>query len=604
MNGSLCNSVLAALLIVAGGQVHAAPVAQPPSAEQAQRRAAVPHDAGVPWPATDALGRSLPLGKEVGPPRPDRFVGIFYFLWLNERDNKSPHYEGPYDVSKILALDPDALGKTDSPLWGPIGRSHYWSEPLYGYYLSTDPWVIRRHAMLLSDAGVDTLIFDTTNALTYRDVYMTLCEVFTRMRREGQATPQFAFMVNTQAGRTAQRIYSELYEPNLYPELWFRWQGKPLMICDPEKASPELREFFTLRRAHWPFEMIDTAYAWHWEATYPQPYGYTDDPAVPEQINVSVAQNLRVEDGRVTNMSDGNARGRSFHAGRVDRAPGAVNHGYNFAEQWKRAYELQPPFVMVTGWNEWIAGRWGQPGGLPVFVDQYDQEHSRDIEAMKGGHGDNYYWQLVEGVRRYKGTPPLPEVSPPVTIRIGDGFEQWRDVRPEFRDHVFETHPRDFEGAGGLRYTNHTGRNDLMLARVARDDEHVYFYMQTREPITPHTEPNWMWLLIDADQNPATGWEGYDFIVNHTVENDSTTWLERSTGGWEWEKVTRVRYEAGGRELHLAVQRSALGLPQDKPLMLDFKWADNLQNPGDIMDFYVSGDVAPEARFTFRFVAE
>ena len=27
----------------------------------------------------------------------------------------------------------------------------------------------------------------------------------------------------------------------------------------------------------------------------------------------------------------------------------------------------------------------------------------------------------------------------------------------------------------------------------------------------------------------------------------------------------------------------------------DFKWADNLQHPGDIMDFYISGDVAPDA---------
>ncbi len=81
---------------------------------------------GVSWPATDALGRTLPLPDEVGKPRPGRFVGIFYFLWLNERANKSPHWEGPYDVARILAKDPDALKKPDSPLWGPIGRSHYW----------------------------------------------------------------------------------------------------------------------------------------------------------------------------------------------------------------------------------------------------------------------------------------------------------------------------------------------------------------------------------------------------------------------------------------------------------------------------------------------
>ena len=215
--------------------------------------------------------------------------------------------------------------------------------------------------------------------------------------------------------------------------------------------------------------MVNTPYAWHWEATYPQPYGYTDDPNRPEQVNVSVAQNLRAADGQVTNMSDGDARGRSFHDGKQDTTPGAVNHGHNFQEQWKRAFELAPPFVMVTGWNEWIAGRWGNPKGPITFVDQFTQEYSRDIEPMKGGHGDNYYWQLVANVRRYKGVPPLPKASAPVTIRLEGGFEQWKDVGPEFRDHVGETLPRDFDGAAGLHYTNRTGRNDLVACKVARD---------------------------------------------------------------------------------------------------------------------------------------
>ena len=50
---------------------------------------------------------------------------------------------------------------------------HYWGEPLYGDYLSTDPWVIRRHAQLLSAAGIDTLIFDTTNGGTVDDRFVT-----------------------------------------------------------------------------------------------------------------------------------------------------------------------------------------------------------------------------------------------------------------------------------------------------------------------------------------------------------------------------------------------------------------------------------------------
>ena len=56
----------------------------------------------------------------------------------------------------------------------------------------------------------------------------------------------------------------------------------------------------------------------------------------------------------------------------------------------------------------------------------------------------------------------------------------------------------------------------------------------------------------------------------------------------------------------LAIPRKALGLPAGKallPLSFDFKWADNLQRPGDPMDFYLSGDVAPDTRFKFRYSA-
>ena len=560
---------------------------------------------GVPWPAVDALGRKLPTPEEAGPPRPDRFVGIFYFLWLNERHNSSPNWKGPYDVARILKADPEAIHKPDSPLWGKIGTSHYWGEPLYGYYLATDPWVLRRHAILLADAGIDTLIFDTTNAVTYREQYLKLCEVFQQIRREGGNTPQFAFMVNTEAGKTARQIYEDLYKPGLYPDLWFRWRGKPLMVCDPQQADAEVQEFFTLRRAHWPFTIVNTPYAWHWETAYPQVYGYTDDPNRPEQVNVAVAQNLKISDGLPTNMSDGNARGRSFHDGQQDTAPDAINYGHNFAEQWKRAQELAPPFVMVTGWNEWIAGRWGNPKGPLTFVDQFTEEYSRDIEPMTGGHLDNYYWQMLANIRRYKGVPPLPPASAPATIRLEAGFEQWKDVGPEFADHINETLPRDCAGADGLHYTNQTGRNDFVACKVARDAQMLYFYVRTSQPITPHTDRNWMWLLIDADGDPSTGWQGYDFILNRQVESDATTWLEQNTGGWNWKATAKVSYRVQGHEFHAAIPRSALGLSQNaKPLSIHFKWADNQQMPGDIMDFYLSGDVAPEGRFMYRYTAE
>jgi hypothetical protein len=549
---------------------------------------------GTPWPASDALGRALPSASAVPSPRADRTVGIFYFLWLDRKGDKLPP-----DLSKILPQDPDILQKPKSPLWGPMRSFHYWGEPLYGYYHPDDPWVLRRHARLLVDAGIDTVIFDATNRRTYREVYLKLCEVWTQIRQEGGRTPQLCFMVNTKAGETAQEIFHDLYQPGLYPELWFRWQGKPLLICDPAAASPEVREFFTLRRAHWPFTKVNTDRAWHWEATYPQPFGYDGDSAKIEQVNVSVAQNLHKDHGKPVSMSTLLGRGRSYHAGAQNITPGSVNHGHNFREQWQRAYELDPPFVMITGWNEWIAGRYERPGQPVSFVDQFDQEFSRDIEPVKGLHGDNYYYQMVAHVRRYKGRPALPTASAAQSIELAAGFAPWRDIAPVFTDHLFDNDHRD-HGQGARHYVNPSGRNDLAVMKVARDAAHVFFYAQTRQPLTPRTDPNWMWLLIDTDQNPETGWEGYDFILNRTLDGQ-TTWLEKNTGGWNWERVAEVPLVTEGNEVMLAIPRASLGLPAGDTLEFDFKWWDHAQQPGDIMDVYLSGDTAPDARFNYRY---
>src|SRR5512145_2896166 len=87
------------------------------------------------WAATDALGRRLPGFEECGPVREGKFVGIFYWTWHTHSGG-----QGPYDNSAILAKDPA------NPQWGPIGASHHWGQPQLGYYISTDRYVIRKHA--------------------------------------------------------------------------------------------------------------------------------------------------------------------------------------------------------------------------------------------------------------------------------------------------------------------------------------------------------------------------------------------------------------------------------------------------------------------------
>src|SRR5205085_213294 len=121
-------------------------------------------------------------------------------------------------------------------------------ESLFGYYLADDPWVIRKHAQMLSDAGVDVIIFDTSNRLTYRRDYVALMSVYDSMRKSGARTPAVAFLTPFGDPRaTVRELYEQLYAPGEFPDLWFRWEGKPLILANPAKVGAKEREFFTFR---------------------------------------------------------------------------------------------------------------------------------------------------------------------------------------------------------------------------------------------------------------------------------------------------------------------------------------------------------------------
>ena len=76
--------------------------------------------------------------------------------------------------------------------------------------------------------------------------------------------------------------------------------------------------------------------------------------------------------------------------------------------QWLTAFENKPKIVTLTWWNEWVAQRLDSGGGNYVFVDNYTQEYSRDIEPMEGGHGDQYYQWMVQYISAYKGGLECP----------------------------------------------------------------------------------------------------------------------------------------------------------------------------------------------------
>lgn len=576
---------------------------------------AVPSPRPVPmadtWEATDALERRVATRPVAPAPRPGKYVGLFYWTWHVGASE-------PYNVSKIIAEHPDALTNYEHPAWGPWFAPHHWAEPLFGFYRSTDRWVLRKHAEMLAAAGVDVVIFDCTNGtLTWDEQYKTLCEVWTEARKDGVPTPHIAFLLpfapTPDSLTSLKHLYEDLYKPGRWKDLWFYWKGKPLIMAYPDNLTDvagdetetrlrrEIRAFFTFRPGQPDYvNGPSRPDHWGWLEVYPQ-HGYAQGPdGGHEEVPVGVAQNAcDASGGHCAAFNLPGSYGRSYTRRKGhDPRPDAYKYGLNFAEQWERAFELDPEFVFITGWNEWVAGRhkhWGMKDN--AFPDEYDTEHSRDIEPMKGGHGDNYYYQMVDCIRRFKGVREQPRASAQRTIRIGGAAQQWDGVGPAFPTWPGNTRPRDSQGYGSTHYTNTTGRNDIVLAKVARDRTNVYFLVECSAPITPATDRNWMWLLIDVDRNHRTGWEGYDFVLNRAAAGV----LEVCTGGWNWKPVGKVRYAVRGNRLEVAIPRKLLALDPKRPLDIEFKWADNIQRPGDIMDFYVSGDVAPLGWFNWRY---
>ena len=287
-------------------------------------------------------------------------------------------------------------------------------------------------------------------------------------------------------------------------------------------------------------------------------------------------------------------------------------YGIYFQQRWDEALKGDPQFLYINDWNEWTAGKY-PPTGRPTtkflrrdspyfFVDQYNAEFNRCIQPMKGGYTDNYYMQMAQNIRRYKGVRPIPEVIGQHRIKIDGDFADWAGVGVEYRDTVGDTFHRDYDGYGGLHYTNNSGRNDIVTCKVAVDRDQVNFYVETRDALTPHTGSNWMLLLIDADQNPGTGWQGYDYVINRRVVDNKTTTISRyapDAAGGPWVEVAKLNHRYAGKALELAVPRKLLGLKGDS-FTFDFHWCDN---PTDLIapiSLCTSGDSAPNRRFNYR----
>ena len=547
------------------------------------------------WVATDGLGRALPTFEEVGGPRPNKTVGIFYYIWHSMHSRLALSLQQPvFNVTQELLAHPDKPNFARATNW--------WNEPLFGYYNASDRWVLRKHAQMLCDAGVDTLIYDTSNNSYYWPEWLNHADLLETMRQNGQQTPSLAhlFWASTQDG--LPDVSKRFYDAGLYRDLWFSWKGKPLVLADATKVPQVLAGKYSLRTS-WAWSnpggwFGDGKDKWPWLDDAPQNFGWHESPARPEQLVVTAGHHASAN------------KGRSMVGGvEPDKAHQHPEQGLQFAEQWQRVAQVDPEFLFITQWNEWIAGayaaqREGQPfDGRTLtksdsyLIDEYNSEFSRDLEPTKNdtdkaGLADSYYYQMVAGIRRFKGVRPLAPMTPK-TIRIDGDFAAWQSVGPEFRDTLGDTAHRDAWGWGwNKRYIDTTGRNDIRSAKATFDARSLYFYASTQQKLTPPVAGDWMTLYLNTDSSASTGWMGYDFRVRG---------LElQKYSGHGWVKAAAIARKVGAREIELAIPRRALLAEGSRPRAIDFKWTDNCEGDRTWRDFSLHGDAAPNERFSFR----
>ena len=587
------------------------------------------------WEATDMLGRKV-VSAEDCPDRKDKYIGMFY----NHLHPGEPEMRG--NLKDIFSQYPEAEFDHNHHIWEVGG--YYWTEPFFGYYRIQDPYLLRKHLVLLAAAGVDFICLDNSNGGCWRkkNAFALLNEI-RKARMDGIKVPGITFLGRfgpcEDSNNLMHSVYQDMYKPGLYSDCWFMLDGKPLMMVYPEtvyplnesegakKTAEEIKGFFTFRPCQASYYAGPTRPdQWSWLEVYPQhKFGEKEDGTC-EQMSVGLAQNAAKSGSSFTFFNYHNepihSKSYTIHDGTSKMDENSYKYGYNFQEQWDRALEADPKVLYITGWNEWRVGLSKGLGKLPNapekefpnavgFCDMFDYERSRDIEFDKDGYLDTYFLQVVSNVRKFRGTIKQEPASAPITVDINGNPSQWDNVAPSYHNFKGTTPFRDHPGCGPrIRYHNVTGRNDITGAKVARDDKFIYFTATCEKDIVAKDEPNCMELYIDIDRRKDTGWEGYDFRVR---QED----LQKFNGE-DWETVSKINRVTSGNRVTLKIEKSLLGIGET--MDFEFKWCDNtfpnpfadnhlykrgyIGNTGykpHVMDFYKNGVSAPIGRFNYRY---
>jgi hypothetical protein len=119
------------------------------------------------------------------------------------------------------------------------------------------------------------------------------------------------------------------------------------------------------------------------------------------------------------------------------------------------------------------------------------------------------------------------------------------------------------------------------------DQQNIYFYAETVDPVTPASGDNRMRLYLRTNKTADVGWHGYDYRI---VKGNTLQQYAKEA----WKDMKTVEFQVTGNKMMITVPRSETGLQES--IDIEYKWTDNMQQE-DPLDWYVNGDCAPGARF-------
>ncbi len=303
--------------------------------------------------------------------------------------------------------------------WHNAGRSwgvSTWDMPLCGPYMSDDENILRYHAELLRDAGVDFVFIDWSNNTNYDPVTMRDQRDDFRMIEEAtdklfdvwktvEGAPKICIFVgpghqgpetieNGNHQKKVDQVWRDYVTNPDRADMYFAYQGKPLLICygatptmyTAKPASMWDDQRYTVRwitgyvgqqsELYKKKTLVSTGY-WSWEERGAQTYTLFNNQV--EAVTVCASTRQQSEPGD---------SGYIPAAGR--------ENGATLKKQFQRACDLGAGIVLIVSWNEWTTG------------EQPSPEISKDIEPSQI-HGTFYYDLMREQIKKFKGQLPKDE---------------------------------------------------------------------------------------------------------------------------------------------------------------------------------------------------